>query len=111
MRAARYSLYGDLRDRDASRQRPPRDLHGRNMGPKTVTQPELLAEGTWGQAARQKVTSYTTPLTPPPPTERLKHAFENITLPQTSFAGSNNVAMSFQENVPAVICDILNRSY
>ena len=40
---------------------PDRDLPGRNMGPKTETQPE----GTWGQAARQKVTSYTTP--PPPP--------------------------------------------
>ena len=40
--------------------------------------------GTWEQAARQEVTSYRDP-----PVNRMTHTSENITLPQTSFAGGN----------------------
>ena len=45
------------------RQRPP----GRNMEPETETLYRNPPEGTWDQAARQEVTSYRDPFTPPPP--------------------------------------------
>ena len=46
-------------------------------------------EGAWEQAARQEVTSYRDSPPRPPWAEWLTHACENITLPQTSFAGGN----------------------
>ena len=69
-----------------SLQRPPLDTGPLDRGPQTETPPGQRppGEGTWDQAARQEVTSYS-----PPCSEWLAHASENITLPQTSFAGGN----------------------
>ena len=46
-------------------------------------------EGTWAQAAREEVTSYRDPL----PVDRITDASKNVTLPQTSFAGGNNMML------------------
>ena len=51
----------------------------------TLAQGQRPLEGARDQAARQQMTSYRDPLL-----ERLTDASENITLPQTSFAGGNN---------------------
>ena len=45
-------------------------------------------EGTWDQAARQELPSYRDH-----PVNRMAHASENITLPQTSFVGSKNTTI------------------
>ena len=65
-------------------QRPPGQ---RPPGQRPPRQTPLV--GTWDQAAKQEVTSYKDPL-PSLWTEWLTHTCENIILPQTSFAGSNN---------------------
>ena len=79
--------------RDPFRQRPldrnpqtetPLDTDPKTETPWTQTLPDRdPLEGTWHQAARQEVTSYRDPSEQ---TNRCK----NSTLPQTSFAGSNN---------------------
>ena len=52
------------------------------MHPRQRPSPPL--EGTWDQAANQEVASYRDH-----PVDRMTDASENITLPQTSFAGGN----------------------
>ena len=53
----------------------------------TWDQAQTPPEGTWDQAARQEVTS----CRDPPPDRMTDTRPENITLPQTSFAGGNNI--------------------
>ena len=73
-----------LLDRDPPGQRSPR----RNMGPVTKTGPGSQTDRKWHQRL-------------PPPVNRMTHASENITLPQTSFAGGKN----FPSHIKS-FCDI-----
>ena len=77
-------------DRDPLGQRPLRQRPSWTETPWTETprqRPPGLRppEGTWDQAARQEVTSYRDLL---PCVDRMTDMCKNITLPQTSFAGS-----------------------
>ena len=77
MHTARFSDSGGSPYRDTPGQRPPEGTWDQGQRPPL--------EGTWDQTARQEVTSYRDP----PPCGQTDTC-ENITLPQTLFAGGNN---------------------
>ena len=73
----RYPLEMNPLDRDPLTETPQKEHGTRDREP---------PQGTWDQAARHEVTSHRDP---PYNTNRMTDASENITLPQTSFAGGN----------------------
>ena len=78
------SVWGVSLNRDPSGQRPPWKEHG--------TRDRDPPKGSWDQTQREEVTSYRDPL---PHVGRMTDMCKNVTLPQTSFAGGNNLFVMY----------------